>query len=142
MRPIVCATRGGEASRRTQERAIALAKEQKSELIFLYIADPSFAGPVSEALAVALTDELTWLGRSLLWIAQARAQKQGLEAQMVVRHGAVWPTLEDYLRQVNAGTLVIGSPRTGALHTFTPEEIQRLAQAVRQATDVEVVVVK
>jgi nucleotide-binding universal stress UspA family protein len=142
VRPIVCATRGGEASRRTQERAIALAKEQKSGLIFLYIADPSFAGPVSEALAAALTDELTWLGKSLLWIAQARAQRQGLEAQTVVRHGAVWPTLEDYLRQVNASTLVIGSPRTGALHTFTPEKIQRLAQAVRQATDVEVVVVK
>ena len=27
MGPIVCATRGGEASRRTQERAIALARE-------------------------------------------------------------------------------------------------------------------
>ena len=41
MKRIVCATRGGEASRRAQERAISLAKELEAELIFLYVTDPS-----------------------------------------------------------------------------------------------------
>ncbi len=34
MGPIVCATRGSEASRRTQERAITLAQERGAPLIF------------------------------------------------------------------------------------------------------------
>ena len=69
MRPIVCATRGGEVSRRTQERAVALAKERGAELIFLCVVDPSFAGLVDEAMVATLTDELQRLGRSLLSIA-------------------------------------------------------------------------
>ena len=51
MGPIVCATRGGEAGRRTQERAIALAKERGTELIFLCIFGPNFAGSLSKALS-------------------------------------------------------------------------------------------
>ena len=87
MGPIVCATRGGEASRRTQERAIALAKERGAPLIFLCAVDPSFAGTVSDELAAALADELRRLGRSLLCIAQARAREKGVEAQTHVRCG-------------------------------------------------------
>ena len=67
---IVCATRGGEASRRTQERAIVLARERSDELVFLCVVDPNFAGPQSEAVAAALEDELKRLGRSLLNIAR------------------------------------------------------------------------
>jgi nucleotide-binding universal stress UspA family protein len=139
--PIVCATRGGRACRCTQERAIQLAKERGTKLIFLFVADPSFAGPVDDALEAALTDELTRLGRSLLYIAQERAHKQGLEAEIAIRHGRVQQSIEQYIRQVNASTLVIGSPQANSvLQTFSPEELNSFATAVRQATGVEVVV--
>ena len=142
MQPIVCATQGGEVSRRTQERAIDLAREQGAELIFLYVVDPSFVGPVDESLVEALNDEMARLGRALLRIAQGRAHKQGLTAQAVVTHGSVQQSIIDYLRQVEAGTLVIGTPRTGAAsQVFTREGIQQFAQAARDETDVEVVVV-
>lgn len=142
MQPVVCATQGGEASRRTQERAIDLAKEQGAELIFLYVVDPSFVGPVDASLVEPLKDEMAWLGRALLRIAQGRAHKQGVTAQEVVLHGTVQQSIKDYLHQVGAGTLVIGMPRTGgAPQVFTPEGIQQFAQAVRDETDVEVVVV-
>ncbi|OQY18688.1 MAG: hypothetical protein B6I34_10380 [Anaerolineaceae bacterium 4572_32.1] len=142
MSSIICATRGGEACRRTQEKAVALAKEQGAELTFLYVADSSFVGPVDKSLADAVTDEMARLGRALLRVAQLRARDQGLAAQTVVLQGPVQQSIKDHLRQVEASTLVIGAPRTGTPpQTFTPPEIQRFAQAMRQDLDIEVLVV-
>ncbi|HHS96590.1 MAG TPA: universal stress protein [Chloroflexi bacterium] len=140
-KPIVCATRGGEASRRTQERAIALAKERGADLIFLYIVDPTFAGPVNGALAAAMEDELKRLGRSLLSIAQARAQEQGVRAKTVVRAGPVWETIKAYLKEVGAGTLVLGAPGDEVDEAADVGDVNRLAEEVRRETGVEVVVV-
>ena len=143
MGPIVCATRGGEASRRTQERAIVLAKEQGAELFFLCIADPSFAGPVSEPLEAALVEELSWLGRLLLCIAQSRAQEQGVAAQTAIRCGLVWPSIVEYLHETNAGTLIIGLPGTETASRSREFEARfaQFVERIRQSTHVEVVVV-
>ena len=139
---IMCATRGGEVSRRTQERAIALAKEREAELIFVCISDPGFAGPVSEVLEAALADELQWLGRSLLSIAQERARKQGVEARVIADCGSPWQSIEKHVRQMNADTLVIGAPRTDpALPAFGSGDVHRLAEQVHEATGAEVIVV-
>jgi nucleotide-binding universal stress UspA family protein len=93
-------------------------------------------------LAEALKGEMTRLGRALLRMAQSRAKKRGVTAQTVVLHGPVQQSIKDYLRQVGAGTLVIGTPRAGTVpQAFTADEIQRFADAVRQETDVKVVVV-
>jgi nucleotide-binding universal stress UspA family protein len=142
MRLIVCAVRGGEASRRTQERAIALAREQGAPLIFLFVADTSPMKPARD-LADVLADELEQLGSSLLCIAQARAHEQGVEAEMVVRRGAVQPALESFLREVDAGTLVIGAPERGAEHpVFDPAGMDHFAGQIRAGLGVEVVVVE
>jgi nucleotide-binding universal stress UspA family protein len=142
MGAIVCATRGGEASRRTQERAIALAQERGAELIFLVIFDPSFAGSLNEALAAALVDEQKWLGRAMLGIAQARAREQGLDTQAVVQCGPVLESIEGYLRQVQAGTLVIGTSKTTApAIAFHRSQVHDFARKVHQDTGVEVIVV-
>jgi nucleotide-binding universal stress UspA family protein len=142
MGPIVCATRGGEASRRTQERAIALARERGAPLIFLFAVDPNFAGPADKALVAALVDELERLGRRLLCIAQARAREQGVNAEMAVCPGPVRQAIEDFLREVNASTLVLGAPQSNSeKHAFAPGEIPRFAQAIRANTGVEVLIV-
>ena len=141
MRPIVCATRGGEVSRRTQERAVVLAQERETELIFLYIVDPSFGGPMNEALAAALADELRRLGKSLLSIAQARALQQGVTARTVVLNGAAWQKIAEYVRRVNASGLVIGAPRNNAAPRKFNSDVQQLAEALHETTGVEVVVV-
>ncbi|RMF27767.1 MAG: universal stress protein [Chloroflexi bacterium] len=141
MGPIVCATRGGEASRRTQERAIALAKERNAELIFLCVVDPGFAGPQSDAVAAALEDELKRLGRSLLNIAQARAREQGIPAKVICLSGPVWEEIEAYLRRAGAATLVIGAPRIEPTSQAFGEDVQHFIQHVRQNLGIEVVVV-
>jgi nucleotide-binding universal stress UspA family protein len=143
MGPIVCATRGGEASHRTQERAIALAKERDTELTFLCVVDASFAGPVNERLAAALSDELRRLGRSLLNIAEARARERGVAAQTACICGPVWEGIEAYLHQANASTLVIGSPRFDVTHrAFGLGDVLDFAETVRQNTGAEVIIVE
>jgi nucleotide-binding universal stress UspA family protein len=139
---IVCATRGGEAGRRTQERAIALAKERGTELIFLCVFDPNFAGSLSKALSAAVVEEQQWLGRSLVSVAQARAQEQGVEAGAVVLSGVVLDSIEEFLCESGASTLVIGEARIdSALSAFRHGMVQSCARHVEQNTGVEVVVV-
>lgn len=142
MGPIICATRGGEASHRTQERAIALAKERNTELIFLCVVDASFAGPLDERLAAALDDELRRLGRSLLNIAEMRAQEQGVSARTVCISGLVWESIEGFLQEINANTLVIGSSRSSAIdQAFGSGDVAEFAELLRQTVGVEVIVV-
>jgi nucleotide-binding universal stress UspA family protein len=142
MGAIVCATRGGRASRATQERAIALAKERNAELVFLCIVDATFAGPMDESLTCALNDELKRLGRSLLCIAQARAQQQGIDAKTVVRSGPVAESIGAALHEFGADTLVIGAPGPASrTEAFGAQDVDDLADALRQSTGVEVVLV-
>lgn len=142
MGPIVCATRGGEAGRRTQERAIALAKGKEADLIFLCVFDPDSAGPLDSTLAAAVKEEQQWLGRVLMEVAQSRAREQGLEAQAEVRSGPVLETIEEYLCQVDASTLVIGEPKVDSpLSAFRPDRILSCAEQVEQHTGVQVVLV-
>lgn len=141
MRPIVCATRGGQASRRTQERAIALAKERGVPLIFVCAVNPDFAGPLDDVLAAALRDELRRLGRALLLVAEARARAQGVEVRTDVRCGPVWSNIVEYLEQVNAGALVIGAPRTPT-QAFGPATVDQQAESIRQTLGIDVIVVR
>jgi nucleotide-binding universal stress UspA family protein len=139
---IVCATRGGEAGRRTQERAIALAKERGDELVFLCVFDPAFAGNLSDALSEAVVHEQQWLGRTLMNVAQARARKQGVEAHAVVRRGPVADNIEEFVRESCASTLVIGEPKVdSALDTFRLDNVQSCAEQMVDKTGVDVVVV-
>lgn len=143
MRPIVCATRGGEASRRTQERAITLARERGADLIFLCVVNPDFAEPTNERLQEALQDELKRLGHSLLCIAQARSRKKDVKAKTAIRCGKVRQEIEAYLKEVQADTLILGAPATeSSMHAFGDEAINKFAEEIRQSTDVEVIIVK
>jgi nucleotide-binding universal stress UspA family protein len=139
---IVCATRGGEAGRRTQERAIALAKEREDELVFLAVFDPTFAGDLSDVLAEAVVQEQRWLGRALTSVAQSRALKQGVHAHAEVRNGRVLEGIENFLRESCASMLVIGEPKVDSpLGTFKQGGVQSCAEQMvdKVGIDVEVV---
>lgn len=143
MGSIVCATRGGEASRRTQQRAIRLAQERDAGLTFLCVVDPSFANPSDERLRAALQDELRRLGRSLLCIAQRRAEELGVRASTEVRCGPVLENIVAYLRESAADTLVIGAPeKERKIDALDPKNVERLAQEIRESTGVEVILVE
>jgi hypothetical protein len=139
---IVCATRGGEAGRRTQERAIALAKEQSDDLVFLCVSDPDFAGPLNQPLHDAIVQEQQWLNRALMSIAQARARERGVHAQFEVLSGKILDVIEEYLCASGASTLVIGEPKVDSpLSAFQVDRVQSCAEHVEQNTGVRVVLV-
>jgi nucleotide-binding universal stress UspA family protein len=142
METIVCATRGGEACRRTQEAAIELAKERNAELIFLYVVDPSLVGPVDESLAGALREEMARLGRALLRVAQSRAKEQGVVSDAIVVNGKVKEQIKVIVEKYKASTLVIGSPVSTATHqAFSKNSIQEFADSIREKVGIQVVVV-
>jgi nucleotide-binding universal stress UspA family protein len=142
MERIVCATRGGAASRSVQDRAIGLAVEHAAELIFLYVADSCSCGALSDDMAQVVEDELRRLGRSFLHIAHDRAQEQGVEAGMVAKCGPVRQTILDQVIETQADTLVVGAPRSiSVAQEFGDEGIQTFAEEVTRKTGAQVVVV-
>jgi nucleotide-binding universal stress UspA family protein len=112
-------------------------------LIFLFVADPGFARPGDEKLAAALADELERLGNELLCIARSRAREHKVDAEDVVRHGAVRHTIEDFLREVNASALVLGMPHTDlGAQVFASSNASQFAQEIGSINGVEVFIVE
>jgi nucleotide-binding universal stress UspA family protein len=142
MKRIVCATRGGAASRAVQERAISLAAEHSAELVFLYVADSCSCGAMSEDLAQVVEDELRRMGRSLLHIAHVRAQEQGVEADMTAKCGPVRQTILDFVAETQADALVIGAPRRNSnVQEFGDNGLPAFARKVTEETGAQVLIV-
>jgi nucleotide-binding universal stress UspA family protein len=110
MGKILCATRGGEASYRTQDAAIALAKEQGHTLVFLYVVDLHFLDKTSAPLVVDVEGELDKMGKFLLLMAKERAEEQGVEAETICREGKVREVLKQVAHEADASLVVLGRP--------------------------------
>lgn len=137
MGKILCATRGGKASYRTQDAAIALAREQGHELIFLFVADISFLNQTAAPLVVDVESRLAKMGQFLLTIAQERAREQGLEAQIAVRRGKLRAELVAAARELDASLIVLGRPLDREA-VFDDTALEALATGLQAVTGVEV----
>lgn len=142
MNEIVCATRGGEGSRAVQMAAVARAKETGRPLVFLYVAAPSILGKIDATLETAVHEELTWMGKALLSIAQQRAHAANLEARMVIREGSVEEEITRYLQQRHASLLLLGAPRGATANVFGDDAVERFAESIRTTTGIDVEIVR
>jgi nucleotide-binding universal stress UspA family protein len=137
MGKILCATRGGEASYIAQDAAIALAKEQGAELVFLYVADINFLNQMAAPVVVNVESRLEKLGHFQLVMAQDRAAAQGIEAQAIVRLGQLRAELVDVTEEIGATIIVMGrSP--GSESAFTDAAIKAFVADLQTETGVEV----
>ncbi|TFH37457.1 MAG: universal stress protein [Anaerolineales bacterium] len=136
---ILCATRGGEASIPTQEKAIDLAKEGDRALAFLYVADSSFLDKIAAAVVVDVNEELTHMGEFLLTMAVERAAEQGVMAQAVTRTGIIREVLPEVARELGATMIVLGRP-AGESSRFQESEFERFCQWIQEETNASVVV--
>ncbi len=142
MRRIICATRGSEVSRRTQETAIELAQEGPAELIFLYVLDATPFCENRQGLSAEIEEELERMGRSLLHIARARAKEAGVEAQIMLSKGKLNEAIKRCLKEKEAATLVIGAPRGETQkQAFAAEDIETFAREIREEMGIEVIIV-
>lgn len=143
MGSIVCATRGGEGSRAAQLAAIEQAKTMDKPLFFLYVVDPnSLDDEIDESLKDALLAELTWMGETLLRIAQKRADAVYLSTEVKIRKGKVQEEISRFVKDMNADLLVLGAPRGTTANVFGDDAIERLAEGIRKETAVAVDIIR
>jgi nucleotide-binding universal stress UspA family protein len=137
MGTILCATRGGEASYRTQDAAIALAQERGDELLFLYVVDIGFLDKTERAVRPdVVTAEMEKMGEFLLAMAQERAQKQGVAASYVLRHGDLRRELKAAARDEVVDLVVLGQP-AGTGSAFVSADLEAFAAEIGAETGVE-----
>jgi hypothetical protein len=138
---IVCATRGGEASRAVEDFSIQLAVEANDEeLVFLYVADCDVLASTTDTRPHDIAHDLTRLGEFIVIIAQERAQAAGLtNAHWVVRLGLVREEMISYLKDSGANRLVLGRPvGKGADQVFSHLGLDQFAAQIEAETGVKV----
>jgi nucleotide-binding universal stress UspA family protein len=136
---VLCATRGGEASIPTQEKAISLAKEKGLALAFLYVADSSFLNKTAAAVVVDVDEELIHMGEFLLTMAVERAVEQGVTAEPIIRTGVIREALPEVSRELGASFIVLGRP-AGESSRFQESEFEKFSEWLQNETDATIVV--
>ena len=138
---ILCPTRGGRASYANQDRAIALAKEREAELLFLYVSNVKFLGLTSLPFIVDIETELDEMGDFILTMAQERADKAGVQAEITVERGVFHEVVKTVIKEHEINTVVLGSSQAGTGFT-TEEYVQKLGETISQEMGVEFIVLR
>jgi len=142
MNDIVCATRGGAGSRAVQLTAIELARRTGNPLVFLYVASPGYLSHESPTLQEPIRDELIWLGKALLVVAEKRARDAGLNAKTVILVGNVQDEINRYLIENKASILLLGAPRGTTAELAGEDAVEQFATRIHEGSGVEVQIVR
>ncbi len=137
MKKILCATRGGEASYRTQDAVIAMAKEHGATVLFLYVVDVEFLKLTMRATRhdVVLT-EMEHMGEFLLAMARERAEAQGVRAETCLRHGPLIDAIESAAREEGVDAIAFGRP-VGPDSSFSLKDLERLTARIEADTGIK-----
>lgn len=139
MGKILCPTRGGEGSYRTQDAAIAMAKERGDELVFLYVVDLDFLDKTERAVRPdVVAEEMTHMGEFLLAMAQERARKYGIEASYILRQGSVQQEIKAAAVDEGATMVVLGQASGDEPEcAFPPATLVQFAEEIEAETGIE-----
>lgn len=137
---ILCATRGGEASFRTQEAAIELAKERNCEIIFLYVVDLGFLDRTAAPIVVDVETELDRMGKFFLIMAEEKAAEHNIHARSITRQGSVREEIIKVVQEEGATVVVLGRP-TGDESTFHAASMEDFAKKIVAETQAEAIIV-
>ena len=134
---ILCATRGGQASQPTHERAIQLAKERDAELLFLYVFDQRVLQRIATPIVINEEAQIEHMLEFLRTTAQEQARLAGVGARVVVRAGRLREELVEVSREEHVSLIVLGSP-AGSASRFQVAAMSDLMSEIEEATGVEV----
>jgi len=134
---IVCATRGGEGSKPTVQRAISMARERGFRLTFLYIADLQFMKRTITGHARLAAEEMRKMGEFIMLTFVEKAQEQGVEADFAVRKARFRDGLLCYLEETQPAMLVLGSSKPGTA-CLDASSLDKLVQEIEEQTGVPV----
>ena len=137
---ILCATRGGEASFRTQTEAIALAKSRDAELVFLYVVDLNFLDKTAAPIVVDVENEISQMGAFLLLVAKERAAEQGVNTRTLSSKGSIRDEIKKAALTIGATLVVLGRP-AGEASAFELSSLKAYAGEIELETGAEVILV-
>ncbi len=139
MAKILCATRGGEASYRAQDKAIDLAVEREADLIFIFVVDTEFLNHTERIIRRdTIKREMDHMGEFLLMMALERAKKRGVKSSLIIRHGDFRTELIEVASDPEITTIVLGGP-AGEGAIFSLDGLKTLAQEIEEITNTEVI---
>lgn len=140
MARILCPTRGGKESHPNQDFAIALAQSRDLELLFLYVSDARHISKTALPLTVDIQAELDEMGEFMLAMAQERANKKGVKAEILVMRGDFNDVLHNVIQEQDIGTVILGSSSVGT-GLVTTEYIKEICEQLCSGLSVEAIVV-
>lgn len=135
---IICATRGGEGSLVAQQQAIARAKENDHDLVFVYVVDIHTIGEFDHHLDDAVGREMYWLGKVLLNIAKQRADKAGVKAKTDILTGVLEDKLVSCLEDYQADLLMLGAPRGTTAKLNGDDAVEQFVQRLKAKTGINI----
>ena len=137
MKKILCATRGGAASQRTQDAVIAMAQEEGATILFLYIVDVEFLRLTARGVRHdVVTAELEHMGEFLLEMACERAAAQGVVTESCLRHGPLIEALESAAREEGTDAIAFGRP-AGPESSFSLADLEALTARLEEDTGIK-----
>jgi len=136
MKKILCATRGGEASQKTQDAVIEMAKTEGATILFLYVVDVEFLKVTARGVRPdVVAAELEHMGEFLLAIACERAAAQGVVAESCLRHGPLVQALESAAREEGVDAIAFGRP-AGPDSSFSLADLEVLTAQLEKDTGI------
>lgn len=141
MSGIVCAIRGGPASRPTIEKAIRLANETDLPLYFLYVVNLDFLAFTSSSRIHLISKQMHEMGEFILITAQAEAQSKDVRAEGIVRQGNIRDEIVSLCLETGARYVVLGKPKIHSEeeNVFTIEHLDAFAQRLAAESGAEIV---
>ena len=140
MDKILCATRGGEASYRTQDAVIAKAKSEGASILFLYVADVEFLKHTSTGVRPDIVQqEMDRMGEFLLAMACERAENAGVAAEPICRHGDLFQALKGVAMEAEVSMIAFGRPAEGGI--FQLGALEKLVEKLEEETGVETAII-
>jgi nucleotide-binding universal stress UspA family protein len=131
MSGIVCAIRGGPASRPTIDKSIQMAIETQLPLYFLYVVNLDFLARSSVSRTNLISEEIYEMGEFILLTAQTQAEAKNIAAQTVVRRGNVGDEIIALCREINANYVILGRPkREHERNVFTSKRLDTFGQRI------------
>lgn len=143
MSGIVCAIRGGPASKSTLRKAIELAQEGQRPLYLLYVIDLNFLRRTTQSRTAGIQEEMRDMGEMILLLAQDTAVAANVATHSVIREGEVESQIAALCNEVDADQVVVGHPISERdTAAFTPERLQQFGARLQEKCRAELVVVE
>lgn len=147
---IICATKGSEKSKVAEDKAIEIAKENNSKIIFLYVIDVKFmekSGSAGDFAKDDVSSGLKNIGRVILDMAKEKAVSKGILPENVLteeRKGSVVSQIKASVEAHHSDLVVIGRPETvmGFLerHLLRKEKTEIFVKRLKEEIKCDVII--